>query len=450
MKATVVVVNWNGAHLLRPCLDGLARQTMDRNDWQVWVADNDSADDSRAILANEYPWVHVVSNDANLGFAGGNNSALRDVTTPFAVLLNNDATPEPDWLERLLEPFDSPNANDLAVTASKILFMPRFVRLALSTPGFTPGAHDTRELGIRIHSVTVNGHEVADDILWEKLTYGPEGEGEDRYRWTRPAGELLIPLPVTDATLPTPAVVEFSWVSETDKWVRVDWDGGTTTLPVTSDGTQVTLEIPALTPTVDVINNVGGVVFVEGYGADRGYQQVDGGQFDKPEEVFTACGNGAAIRTAVGKECGWFDDDFFLYYEDTDLFWRIRSRGHRIMYEPSAVLRHIHSASSGEWSPTFRFHVDRNRLLMLTKNATARLALVQVLRFILTTASMTLRALRTGLAEHRRPPLRDAVMKVRVFRSYLWLLPRMLIRRRAIRRNARVNREQLQRWLVAP
>ena len=95
--------------------------------------------------------------------------------------------------------------------------------------------------------------------------------------------------------------------------------------------------------------------------------------------MFNACGNGMAMRTAAGREVGWFDDDFFLYYEDTDLSWRLRPRGWAIRYEPTAVLRHLHSASSTEWSPLWIFHVDRNRLLMLTKDATAPLALRAVL-----------------------------------------------------------------------
>ena len=65
----------------------------------------------------------------------------------------------------------------------------------------------------------------------------------------------------------------------------------------------------------------------DGSGADRGFQEVDEGQYDEPAEVFTACGNGMALRTAVGREMGWFDEAFFMYYEDTDLSWRWRSRG---------------------------------------------------------------------------------------------------------------------------
>ncbi|WP_235487403.1 glycosyltransferase, partial [Frankia sp. AvcI1] len=83
--ATIVIVNWNGAHLLPACLDGIAKQDAGFA-FQTWVVDNASADGSRELLAERYPWVRVVPSDRNLGFAGGNNLALRQVTTPYAVL----------------------------------------------------------------------------------------------------------------------------------------------------------------------------------------------------------------------------------------------------------------------------------------------------------------------------------------------------------------------------
>jgi hypothetical protein len=197
-----------------------------------------------------------------------------------------------------------------------------------------------------------------------------------------------------------------------------------------------------------VINNVGGIVIAEGYGADRGYQQVDEGQFDEPEEVFTACGNGVAMRTELGHRLGWFDPDFFLYYEDTDLSWRLRALGHEIRYEPGAVLRHLHAASSQEWSPLFVFHVDRNRLLMLTKNATAMLAVRAVVHYLLTTVSMFVRSVRQGVRTRHRPPIRPTLLRLRVVSSYLRLLPRMLRRRRDLS-GAKVGRRALQkRWLL--
>jgi GT2 family glycosyltransferase len=146
-----------------------------------------------------------------------------------------------------------------------------------------------------------------------------------------------------------------------------------------------------------------------------------------------------------------FDDDFFMYYEDTDLSWRLRARGWNIRYEPTAVVRHLHSASSVEWSPFFTFHVERNRLLILAKNAPRRLAISQALRYNLTTLSMTRWAVLQALRERRRPALRPLLLRLRVTASYLRLLARMVRRRRTIGKRARIGRDALfSRWTAAP
>jgi hypothetical protein len=175
------------------------------------------------------------------------------------------------------------------------------------------------------------------------------------------------------------------------------------------------------------------MVFRDGYGADRAYQELDRGQYQRPEEVFAFCGGAVCFRTEALREAGSFDEDFFLYYEDTDLSWRLRALGWAIRYQPEAVVRHIHSASSVEWSPLFVFHTDRNRLLMLTKNARAGLATREVLRYPLTTVSLALREVARSRHTRRRPPLRPTLLRLRVLGSYLRLLPVMLVRRRARR-----------------
>jgi GT2 family glycosyltransferase len=442
-RATVVVVNWNGERWLRPCLQALQAQRTSAP-FLVWVVDNASRDGSVALLEREFPDVRVLRNEANLGFAGGNNTALREVTTPYAVLLNNDAAPEPDWLETLLAPFEQPGNERLAAVTSKVVFAPRFLPLRLDAPGFTPGGADPRELGVRIAAVTVDGEDVTRRVLWERLTWGPEGEGAGRFWWTRPTGELLVPLPAGDG----PWTVGLRWAAERAKTARVSWDGGSADVPVSADWTEPTVAVPALTPTVDVVNNAGSVVLTTGYGADRGFQDVDSGQYDEAADVFALCGCAVAFRTAAGRQVGWFDDDFFLYYEDTDLSWRLRAAGWSIRYEPKAVVRHVHSATSVEWSPTFVFHTDRNRLLMLVKNATPGLAAREVLRYPLTTGSMALRTVRTAARARSRPAVRPTLMRLRVLASLLRLLPAMLAKRRAVGRSATVPRRRLEGWLV--
>ena len=439
-RATVVVVNWNGERWLGPCLAALAAQRTSFA-FAVWVVDNASTDGSLTLLERDHPAVRVLRNDRNLGFAGGNDTALREVTTPYAVLLNNDAIPEPDWLERLLTPFDEPGAERLAAVTSKVVFAPRFLPLRLDAPGFVPGGADRRELGVRVTAVRVDGEDVTTRVLWERLAHAPEGSGAGRSWWLRPAGELLLPLP----DRPGPYDVDVRWAAERDKQVRLSWAGGHAVLPVGPAMGSATLEVPAGVPAVDVVNNAGSVVLSNGYGADRGYQEVDRGQYDAAEEVFALCGCAVALRTSAGRAVGWFDEDFFLYYEDTDLSWRLRAAGWAVRYEPSAVVRHVHSATSVEWSPTFVFHTDRNRLLMLVKNATAGLALREVGRYPLTTGSIALRTVRTAARARVRPAVRPTLLRLRVLASFLRLLPAVLRKRRAARV---VPRRELQRWLV--
>ena len=444
-RATVVIVNWNGERLLRSCLDALARQQTSAP-FETWVVDNASSDGSVALLEREYPSVRLIRNSDNLGFAGGNNSALRQVTTPYAVLLNNDATPEPDWLEQLLAPFEQPGNERLATVTGKVVFEPKFLRLTLSTDGFRPGGADPRELGLQLFGISVDDVVVTERVLMERLTWGAEGTGLGRFRWTRPQGELLVPL--ADG-LPGPFEVCVRWAAETDKQVTLTWGGGSITLPVGPDVTEHVFEIPAGTTSYDVINNVGSIVTRTGYGADRGYQEVDEGQYDKPEEVFALCGCSVAFRTDAGQEVDWFDDDFFLYYEDTDLSWRLRAAGWSIRYEPSAVVRHVHSASAVEWSPVFMFHTTRNRLLMLAKNARGSIARREWWSFFLSVLQ-ALRPVVGAVRRLRRPDTAPLRFRLKVLLSLLRLTPTMLRARRRIARTAQVSRAELEEWLVAP
>ncbi|HYU67308.1 MAG TPA: glycosyltransferase family 2 protein [Jatrophihabitantaceae bacterium] len=452
-KASVIVVNYNGAHLLPDCLTALARQRDDGVAFDAIVVDNASSDGSRELLARDFPWVRIIASPTNLGFAGGNNLALDEVTTPYAVLLNNDATPEPGWLRNLLAVFDEAGGHDIGIACGKILFRPKFARVQLRTPAFHPGPQDTRELGVRIYGVTVDGTEVTDKVLWEQVAFGPEGSGSGRFRWTRASGEFLLPLspdiaPDSHCTA-QPAKVTLSVAAEAAKPVMFTAGEQQVDARVDASTSDVDLELSPGIEVFDVINNAGSIVLQDGSGADRGFQEVDRGQYDEPGEVFAACGNGMAMRTVVGRELGWFDDAFFIYYEDTDLSWRWRARGWAIRYVPTAVLRHIHAASSKEWSPRWVFHVERNRLLMLTKNATFGLASRAVLGYLRGSGTRLARSLLDGVRTRRRPALREQLLRARVLRSYARQAPRALRERRRLRREAAVPASQLQGWLVS-
>ena len=90
-------------------------------------------------------------------------------------------------------------------------------------------------------------------------------------------------------------------------------------------------------------------------------------------EVFGASAGAALYRRAMLDDVGGFDASFFMYLEDVDLAWRARMAGWRCLYVPGAVAHHHHSASAGHGSSFKHFHVGRNRIRVLAKNADSRL-----------------------------------------------------------------------------
>ncbi len=110
MLTSIVIVNWNGLHLLQPCVAALRRQTEQR--FETIVVDNASTDGSLEWLA-EQPDIRVIPNSANQGFAPATNQGIRAGTTPFVALLNNDTEPDPQWLEISLKGMDDPRVGSV-------------------------------------------------------------------------------------------------------------------------------------------------------------------------------------------------------------------------------------------------------------------------------------------------------------------------------------------------
>lgn len=101
-KISVVVPNWNGREELGACLDALLAQSFPH---QTIVVENGSTDGSQDFLQTNYPQITVLAQSKNLGFAEGVNVGIRyalEHQHDYVALLNNDAVPEKNWLEQLV------------------------------------------------------------------------------------------------------------------------------------------------------------------------------------------------------------------------------------------------------------------------------------------------------------------------------------------------------------
>lgn len=100
VRVAIVILTYNGRALIDACLDAVRTHTV-LDGVQVVVVDNASTDGTADHVAAQHPWVHLVRNGKNLGFAGGVNSGIQAVHAGSYVLLNSDALVTPGWLARL-------------------------------------------------------------------------------------------------------------------------------------------------------------------------------------------------------------------------------------------------------------------------------------------------------------------------------------------------------------
>jgi GT2 family glycosyltransferase len=101
-KVAVIILNWNGAALLRRYLPTVIEGT-DAAIADIIVADNGSTDDSLMVLEQEFPQVKLLKFDTNHGFAQGYNLAIEQTMYPYTVLLNSDVRTPQGWLNPLLD-----------------------------------------------------------------------------------------------------------------------------------------------------------------------------------------------------------------------------------------------------------------------------------------------------------------------------------------------------------
>lgn len=377
-----VVLNYGTPDDTLRAVDSVLQSDYPLEKLRIWVVDNPAGDDSAEVLRRELPpSVELVEMTENVGYGGGNNAVLDRLTTEAAFVLNSDARVDtPESLRFMAARLMSDE--QIGAVAPKIVFDAFRVRISLEAdPTFLRRTTllDSRVVGVAVFGVRVNGEEVA----WEEIGFDSGFHVEEsiegrRYRWAEPAAELTIPA-TGEAMVIELAVVPPETTGEKVVRIRVGDDEAEHTLaPLTQafastrrpELIAVETEDP---PLISVINNAGSAIVDGFHGCDIGFGQEDIGQFDEVREVFAFCGAAVMLKAHALSEVGTFDDRFFLYYEDTDLSWRLQKAGYRIIYEPRTRVTHGLSASTGgEGSRVFEYHVLRNRLLMLAKNASPK------------------------------------------------------------------------------
>ncbi len=115
MKLSVVIVNYNVKYFLEQCLISV-KKALEKVEGEVFVVDNNSVDGSVEMVKEKFPFVKLLVNRNNLGFAKANNQAIEQARGEYILLLNPDTVVEDDTFEKVINFMDRhPDAGGLGV-----------------------------------------------------------------------------------------------------------------------------------------------------------------------------------------------------------------------------------------------------------------------------------------------------------------------------------------------
>jgi O-antigen biosynthesis protein len=145
MDLSVVIVNYNVSSFLDQALTTL-KDAAQGIDHEVFVVDNASSDDSVSMIKKKHPWVKLIANEENVGFARANNQALRIASGRYMLLLNPDTVLRSDTLKTMLAFHEEhPEAG---ISGCKVLNPDGTLQLACRRGFPTPGVAFFKMVGL--------------------------------------------------------------------------------------------------------------------------------------------------------------------------------------------------------------------------------------------------------------------------------------------------------------
>lgn len=366
---TAVILGYlkkNNEQLLLNAIAALKNQTY--KNFDIFVYDNSVEENPLEETKKNFPEVKIKHNRKNIGFAGGNNSVMREVLKnneyQYVALLNDDTAVEPGWLENLINGMEADKK--VGAVSSKLLFFEPYLRFKFSVNS-----------PIKFNDQTYFGNSNYTKKFFREGFHSPNISEKGKLFETENTFTIDLPL----GKEPYSNKLHLSLKTPENQTITINLDEFRTELELNINEKSYEVTIPddiVQKNKFNLIQNAGSGISAQFDGYDIGNTQrpgtissdseIDNGQYDTRRELEMFCGGAVLFRSETLREVGIFDEYFFVYYEDSDLSLRLRRAGWKIMYEPKAVVRHMHATSSTEYSPLFHYHVTKNKPAFVLKN----------------------------------------------------------------------------------
>lgn len=223
-----------------------------------------------------------------------------------------------------------------------------------------------------------------------------------------------------------------------DAFPEPDWLEGL--LKAAQDNPQFTFftsrQIQANIP--ELLDGTGDAYHVSGLAWRQNYNHLANAYGAQSCEVFSACAAAALYSRDDFLKAGGFDEDYFSYFEDVDLSFRLRLAGGRCLYVPQAVVYHVGSASTGKESDFAFYHGYRNLVWTFFKDMPASLFWTYLPRHMLMNMYKSI----VFLIRRKRSVILKS--QVDAFRA----LPAILRKRRRVQQTRTVSSREIQRVMT--
>ncbi len=369
----IITINWNSGELTTRCVQSLLDTEYPKDRFEIVVVDNGSTDGSLDSIRTTFgghrgsPVLRILENGLNLGFAEGCNRAMRDRDgISFVALVNNDTEVEVDWLGHLVKGLnDNPDAG--AASACLVL-APSFVEfnLEVSRGAVSVMAVEVDGVDSIRRCVYAGGQEIGDPTWPLDTVHVSTGIDVIQVPARQRAQTVRITLRSVDCSGPNVLWRNLAR-GRAGAEVSLLYEGERVEPEVNGELNVMTFEVELTEHRRELLNGLGTGMNPDCEGFDIGFGQPVESVADL-EPALGFCGGGVLLRSTAIDQVGLFDPRFFAYYEDSDLSWRMRRAGWKIIAVPQARIHHAFGAAGGSRAPWFFFLNYRNWMLTVISN----------------------------------------------------------------------------------
>jgi GT2 family glycosyltransferase len=343
---SVIIVSFNSSKDLKTLLPTIKNQTY--QNFELLVLENgteNTQDLCEEIIGKTR--LHYFK-QKNIGFAAGNNYCYDRSNGEFIALVNPDTKLERNFLQELLDSIRYDQS--AAIVAPKINFFEKYVSLLIEGDG---------EFSINIKP------------LLSKLSYKKyflrSGSLNSGFIVSDVTGLIKIDIPHPEINLNIPIEINKNQALTRVK-VTIGFESNWTIVEEKIDEngilkSYINLTLNELTygSARYLINNAGSGINPDGDPYDRGFGEYEEGAYLSKTYLSAFCGCAALIRRSSLINRKIFINEFFAYYEDSELSWWMMQHKYKILYCPTAIVYHKHSESTEENSPSWKCLVRRGR-----------------------------------------------------------------------------------------